>query len=158
MLEKLNVEYLVAMGSNSRLLRLAEPSMKKARKLQAKRGGTQQVFGECRYAANTWGHKRRVIVKAEVVAADGRSPRDNPRFVVTNLPYTPKNVYVEYCGRGDMENRIKELYQNTTTILVTHSMEIVRDVADRVIVLKKGELVFDGEPEEGITFHDDMMR
>ena len=110
LLEKLNVEYLVAMASNSRLLRLAEPSMKKARKLQTKRGGTQQVFGECRYAADTWGHKRRVIIKAEVVAADGRPPRENPRFVVTNLPYTPKNVYVEYCGRGDVENRIKELH------------------------------------------------
>lgn len=55
------------------------------------------------------------------------------------------------------ETRIKELYQNTTTILVTHSMGIVKDIADRVIVLKKGELVFDGEPQSGIDFYNNMM-
>ena len=60
--------------------------------------------------------------------------------------------------REKSENRIKELYENTTTILVTHSMSIVKDVADRVIILKKGELVFDGGPEEGIAFYDEMMK
>lgn len=55
------------------------------------------------------------------------------------------------------EARIKELYQHTTTILVTHSMSIVKDVADRVIVLKKGELVFDGNTEKGIEFYNKMM-
>ncbi|MEA2049084.1 MAG: ABC transporter ATP-binding protein [Campylobacterota bacterium] len=59
--------------------------------------------------------------------------------------------------REKSEKRIKELYQNTTTILVTHSMEIVKDIADRVIVLKKGELVFDGEPDDGIKFYNEMM-
>ena len=59
--------------------------------------------------------------------------------------------------REKSENRIRELYENTTTILVTHSMGIVRDVADRVIILKKGELVFDGDPEDGIDFYNEMM-
>ncbi len=56
------------------------------------------------------------------------------------------------------EGRLEELYQGTTTILVTHSMGLVRDIADRVIVLKKGELVFDGSPEEGIAFYNEMMK
>ena len=60
--------------------------------------------------------------------------------------------------REKSEKRIKELYQNTTTILVTHSMGIVKDVADRVIVLKKGQLVFDGTPEDGIQFYNEMMK
>ena len=60
--------------------------------------------------------------------------------------------------RKKSEARIKELYQNTTTILVTHNMGIVKDVADRVIVLKKGELVFDGNAEEGIAFYNEMMK
>ncbi len=59
--------------------------------------------------------------------------------------------------REKSEKRIKELYENTTTILVTHSMGIVKDIADRVIVLKKGELVFDGDPEDGIKFYNEMM-
>ena len=60
--------------------------------------------------------------------------------------------------REKSEKRIKELYQHTTTILVTHSMGIVKDIADRVIVLKKGELVFEGNAEEGIKFYSEMMK
>ena len=38
-------------------------------------------------------------------------PQDNPRFVVTNLRQTPRFIYEKvYCGRGDIENRIKELH------------------------------------------------
>ena len=48
-------------------------------------------------------------MKAEVVRLDGREPKDNARFVVTNLRHKPENVYLIYRGRGDSENRIKEL-------------------------------------------------
>jgi len=47
----------------------------------------------------------------------GRDPRDNDRFVITNLPHKPENVYKIYRGRGDAENRIKELH---------HGLEIDR--------------------------------
>ena len=61
------------------------------------------------YAAGTWGHQRRVVIKAEVVRLKGREPRDNPRFVVTNLLESSRFVYEwVYCARGDIENRIKE--------------------------------------------------
>ena len=40
----------------------------------------------------------------------GREPRDNPRFVITNLRQTPEWIYTHvYCARGDSENRLKEL-------------------------------------------------
>ena len=55
--------------------------------------------------------------------------------------------------RKKSEERIKELYEKTTTILVTHSMKIVEDIATRVIVIHKGRLVFDGPPKEGIAFY-----
>ena len=48
-------------------------------------------------------------MKAEVVVHPGRPPKNNPRFVVTNLALTPAHVYQVYRARGDMENRIKEL-------------------------------------------------
>ncbi len=62
-------------------------------------------FHEVSYAAGTWDHARRVIVKAERLA-----PGPNVRFVVTNLTgATPAEVYDGlYVARGDMENRIKE--------------------------------------------------
>jgi Transposase DDE domain group 1 len=52
-------------------------------------GQSERVYGETRYAARKWSRKRRVIMKAEVVRYPGRAPRDNPRFVVTNLPDLP---------------------------------------------------------------------
>ena len=42
----------------------------------------------------------------------GREPRDNPRFVITNLRPTPRFIYEHvYCARGDIENRIKEFHE-----------------------------------------------
>jgi len=62
-------------------------------------------------ARNSWPWKRRVIYKAEVVRAEGKKPKDNPRFVVTNMKQSPQWLYQEvYCQRGDLENRIKELH------------------------------------------------
>jgi len=60
--------------------------------------------------------------------------------------------------RKKSEKRIRELYQNRTTILVSHNMGVVKDVAERVIVLKKGSLVFDGNVEDGIAFYNEMMK
>jgi len=59
----------------------------------------------------TWPWKRRIIYKAEVVRATNKEPKDNPRFVVTNLKQSPQWIYEQvYCQRGDVENRIKELH------------------------------------------------
>ena len=45
-----------------------------------------------------------------MVRLGDRAPRDNPRFVITNLSSAPRVVYHQvYCARGDIENRIKEL-------------------------------------------------
>lgn len=108
-LERARVEYLVAMGKNSVLTKQAEPLMYKVRARSAKTGKTEHRFGATRYRAKTWPKKRRVIVKAEVVRLGTAEPRDNPRFVVTNLSLPPEAVYEIYRGRGDCENRIKEL-------------------------------------------------
>jgi hypothetical protein len=63
------------------------------------------------YQAKTWPHPRRAVIKAEVVWHAGREPRDNPRFVITNLRQTPEWIYTHvYCARGDAENRLKELH------------------------------------------------
>jgi len=106
------VDYVAGIGKNKVLERRARRMMGKARRLSKKRGKTANVFGETRYAAKTWGdRKRRVIIKAEVVREDGKEPKDNPRFVVTNLKGSPRHIYKKvYCYRGDIENRIKELH------------------------------------------------
>jgi hypothetical protein len=106
------VEYLVNFASNCVLQRKAEPDMKRARRDSKISGQTEHVYGECQYRTQkTWPWKRRVIYKAEVVRAKGKKPKDNPRFVVTNMKQSPQWLYEEvYCQRGDIENRIKELH------------------------------------------------
>ncbi len=106
------VEYLVHLASNAVLERKAEPDMKRARGASQASGQTEHVYGECLYRTRkSWPWKRRIIYKAEVVRVEGKKPKDNPRFVVTNMKQSPQWLYEEvYCQRGDLENRIKELH------------------------------------------------
>jgi hypothetical protein len=124
-LEREGLEYLVAMAKNKVLKRRATRLMGTARRLSREAGETAHVYGECRYAAGTWPERRRVIIKAEVVRHPGREPKDNPRFVVTNLQHSPRHLYAAiYCARGEIENRIKELH---------HGLEIDRTSCTRFL-------------------------
>jgi hypothetical protein len=101
---------VVAMASNAVLTGRCEEAMTVARLCSGLTDGTEHVYGDTRYAAKSWKRERRVIFKAEVVKADGKEARDNPRFVVTNMEQSARWLYEEvYCQRGDIENRIKEL-------------------------------------------------
>jgi Transposase DDE domain group 1 len=105
------LEYVVAMAKNSVLKRVAESGMRRARQLSRRSGKTEHIYGEVRYKAGKWPRLRRVIIKAEVVRAADKDPRDNPRFVITNMKQSPQWIYEHvYCQRGDVENRIKELH------------------------------------------------
>jgi len=74
----------------------------------ARSGKTEHLYREANYAAKTWPQERRIIIKAEVVQAAGKEPKDNPRFVITNLKQSPQWIYEKvYCQRGEIENRIK---------------------------------------------------
>lgn len=109
-LDEQKVEYVVAIAKNSVLKAFSESLMVEARYLSSVSGETEHCFGECLYEAETWDDERRVIFKAEVVQHPGREPKDNPRFVVTNLKSKPAFVYQRvYCQRAPIENRIKEL-------------------------------------------------
>jgi hypothetical protein len=109
-LERERLEYIVAIGRNSVLSRRIDSLMQRVRRATEQSGETETEFGETRYAARSWRKKqRRVVMKAEVVRLEDRSPRDNARFVVTNLRHSPVNVYQLYRDRGDTENRVKEL-------------------------------------------------
>jgi hypothetical protein len=106
-----NLEYVVAMAKNAVLQRKAKPAMRKARRLSRQSGETEHVYSEANYAARSWPYQRRVILKAEVVRAQGKEPRDNPRFLITNMKQSPQWLYEQgYCQRAEIENRIKELH------------------------------------------------
>ena len=110
-LDAVGVDYVVAMAKNKVLERGAELDMIIARVLSEASGVTEHVFTDFRYTAGTWDRERRVVCKAEVVRLEGREPKLNARFVVTNLPGKAHRIYRRiYCMRGEAENRIKELF------------------------------------------------
>jgi hypothetical protein len=124
-MEREGLEYVVAMAKNKVLKRRAARLMGRARRLSRESKRTEHVYGECRYAAGTWPERRRVIIKAEVVRHPGRDPKDNPRFVITNLKHSPRHLYEAiYCARAHIENRIKELH---------HGLEIDRTSCTRFL-------------------------
>ena len=109
-LEDQSVEYVVGMAKNAVLKAFAESLMVQARRDSNASARTEHIYGECQYEANSWDRERRVVIKAEVVRHPGRAPKDNPRFVVTNIKRKPQAVYENiYCQRAPIENRIKEL-------------------------------------------------
>jgi hypothetical protein len=64
-----------------------------------------KLYTEFSYQAETWSEPRRIISKVEV-----SEKGDNIRFIVTNLKL-PRKAYIYetiYCGRGQMENYIKD--------------------------------------------------
>lgn len=104
-----NLGYYVGIGQNSVLKRQSEDTIEDAEALHQLQGKTVTCYGETMYQAGSWDKERRVVLKAEVLEAEGKDPKTNVRYIVTNLHYTPRNTFKRYHLRGDMENRIKEL-------------------------------------------------
>lgn len=102
--ERHDVHYIIGLARNPVLEDFAEPWVDQAEDRFDQTGEKQRLFGEFSYAAKTWDHPRRIIVKAERLK---QGP--NTRFVVCDVPGDPERLYdAVYCQRGDMENRIKE--------------------------------------------------
>jgi len=109
-LEELRVAYVVGIPKNKALAQLSDELMKLSRATAEKHDETETLFGEGAYRARSWKAERRVVFKAEVLHYRGRKLKNNDRYVVTNRTrMRPDNLYAWYCGRGDSENRIKEL-------------------------------------------------
>jgi Transposase DDE domain group 1 len=98
------IGYVLGLAKNPVLQRAACDEIARAKRQFQRTGQPQRRFGSFAYAASSWDRRRRVIVKAEHNAQGA-----NPRFLVTNVPGDPHELYDEvYCQRGEMENRIKE--------------------------------------------------
>jgi len=88
------------------------------------------------------GQKRRVAI-AGVVAME-------PKVLILDEP----TAGLDPKGRDDILYQIKELHRRLgiTVILVSHSMEDVAKVADRIIVMDDGKNILDGKP--GVIFKE----
>ena len=80
------------------------------------------VYGDFIYQAGSWDISRRVTVKIEK-PADSMEHRFT--FIVTNMTASPEFVVNFYCGRGQMENFIKECKKDFDFSAVSSSSKVV---------------------------------
>jgi hypothetical protein len=102
------VDFILGLAKNTRLGKEIALEMEEAKAESEATGQPARRFKDFTYRTlKSWSRERRVVGKAEHLP---KGP--NSRFVVTSLSkeqYEGRSLYEElYCGRGEMENRIKE--------------------------------------------------
>jgi hypothetical protein len=102
------VDYVIGLAKNPRLIAEIAEELQEVKGQYERTEQATRKFKDLRYRTlDSWSRERRVVAKAEHLA---KGP--NPRFVVTSLTVegrAAQPLYEEdYCGRGEMENRIKE--------------------------------------------------
>ena len=105
--EELGLTFTIGLGMNPRLKKLSDSLLDQAIQTYAETGEPQRLFLPVEYQADTWPRPRPVVIKVEVHAQG-----TNRRAVVTNRrgwQIEPQGTYDEYAGRGESENRNKEL-------------------------------------------------
>lgn len=93
------------------------------------------------------GLKRRVAI-AGVLAME-------PKVLILDEP----TAGLDPRGRDEILSEIKNIHENRkmTVILVSHSMEDVAKIAERIIVFEKGKVFLDGEPREIFRNEDKLL-
>lgn len=94
------------------------------------------------------GQKRRVAI-AGVLAM-------KPEVLILDEP----TAGLDPKGRDEILDQIAKLHKenNITVILVSHSMEDVAKYVDRLIVMNRGEAVFDGTPKKVFRHYKELER
>ena len=93
------------------------------------------------------GQKRRVAI-AGVLAM-------KPKVLILDEPAAG----LDPSGRKEILSEIRKLYdeEKMTIILVSHSMEDIANVAERIVVMAEGEVKMDGNPSE-IFSHSELLK
>jgi energy-coupling factor transport system ATP-binding protein len=94
------------------------------------------------------GQKRRVAI-AGVLAMQ-------PEVLILDEP----TAGLDPAGRTEILELLKKLHEenNITVILVSHSMDDVARYAGRILVMNRGELVLDGEPQKVFRYRDELRK
>lgn len=94
------------------------------------------------------GQKRRVAI-AGVLAMQ-------PEVLILDEP----TAGLDPAGRTEILGLLKKLHEenNITVILVSHSMDDVARYAGRILVMNRGELVLDGEPQKVFQYRDELRK
>ena len=91
------------------------------------------------------GEKRRVAIASIIAMNPNTIVLDEP---TSGLDYINKKILISYLKRENTKGK--------TLVFVTHNMEEVLEIADRVIAMKNGEKIFDG-PTEDFFFAENFV-
>ncbi len=107
--EQTGVDYVLGLAQNTRLVAMIADELDQARQQFEATRQPARIFAELRYQTlETWSRQRRVVAKAEHLAK-GANPGSWSRRVPSADDRPAQRLYEQdYCGRGEMENRIKE--------------------------------------------------
>lgn len=121
-----------------------DEALKRAREALKKVGIKEELFEESPF--NLSGGQMRRVAIAGILASD-------PDILIFDEP----TVGLDPLGKRELLTLLKKLNEedHKTIILVTHDMEVVGEVSKRVIVLDKGEVVYDGD--KVTLFKDEEM-
>ena len=92
------------------------------------------------------GQKRRVAI-AGVLAMQ-------PEILILDEP----TAGLDPKGRDEILDQIKKMHDesNMTVVLVSHSMEDVANYVNRIVVMNKGHVFLDGQPEEVFSHYKEL--
>ena len=92
------------------------------------------------------GQKRRAAIAGVLAMA--------PQVLILDEP----TAGLDPKGREEILRQIKELQTQTgmTILLVSHSMEDVAEYVDRIVVMNKGKVMYDGAPKEVFAHYREL--
>lgn len=122
-LEEKDCKYAIRLKENAKLLELAEAENQALyRATKYNQVDYAVEYGEFMYQAGSWSHPRRVVFKIE-------KPYGQMihlyTFIVTTMEMEPYQIIRFYCGRGKMENFIKEGKSGFDFASVSSSSKVV---------------------------------
>lgn len=122
-----------------------EDAEKEAKKALLQVGFKEKNFGKSPFELSG-GQKKRVAI-AGVLAM-------NPKILILDEP----TAGLDPKGRDDILGQIAELHRvrGITIILVSHSMEDIAKYVERLIVMNKGEVAFDGAPKKVFSHYKEL--
>lgn len=134
------------------------------------------AFGPINLGLNEYEVKNRVIDAMQTVGLDYETYKDRSPFELSGgqkrrvaiagvLAMKPEVLILDEPtagldprGRDEILGQIKRLHdkERLTVIIVSHSMEDMAKISERLIVLNKGKIVLDGTPKE-VFKHIDLL-
>ena len=124
-----------------------EQAEEEAKKALAHVGVKEENFTKSPFELSG-GQKKRVAI-AGVLAM-------NPKILILDEP----TAGLDPQGRDDILDQIAYLHKQSdmTVILVSHSMEDIARYADRIIVMNKGSVMYNGAPKEVFAHYQELEK